>query len=129
VREAGQAFERAADIQGRLLKDADDAANTLVDAYKAYRTSDPQAAVKCIEQSIQRYCVKGNFRRAASHKENLGELYENELNDPRAAADCYETAAGWYEGDNAQAYVFSSALLPLPLCFVSAQKVNALLPQ
>jgi len=105
VREAGQAFEEAARIQRDLLKDTDDAANTLVDAYKAYRTSDPNAAVRCIDQSIQRYCVKGNFRRAASHKENLGELYETELNDPRAAADCYETAAGWYEGDNAQAYV------------------------
>lgn len=53
--------------------------------------------------AVDRYCAKGNFRRAASHKESLGELYEQEMDDPTSALECYEAAAGWYEGDNANA--------------------------
>lgn len=101
--EAGQAFEKAAQIQTNQLKEPDDAANTLVDAFKAYRKEDPQTAVHCLNVAVDRYCVKGNFRRAASHKESMGEMYEQELGDSKSALECYEAAAGWYEGDNASA--------------------------
>jgi len=110
VREAGQAFEQAAEIQTKYLNDPDDAANTMVDAFKSYRTVDADAASRCLDVAVQRYCVKGNFRRAATHKESLGDLYENELNDNNKAIECYEAAAGWYEGDNAIAYVFPALL-------------------
>jgi alpha-soluble NSF attachment protein len=103
--EAGKAFEEAAQIQTNNLKEPDDAANTLVDAFKAYRKDDPQAAVRCINVAIDRYTSRGNFRRAAGHKESVGEIYEQELSDPKNALDAYETAASWYEGDNANAYV------------------------
>lgn len=103
MREAGQAFEQAASIQSEKLNDPDDAANTMVDAFKAYRTVDADAASRCLDVAVQRYCVKGNFRRAATHKESLGDLYENELGDNKKAIECYEAAAGWYEGDNAVA--------------------------
>jgi alpha-soluble NSF attachment protein len=105
--EAGAAFEKAAGIQTSNLKEPDDAANTLVDAFKAYRQVDPKAAVRCLDVAIQQYCAKGNFRRAAGHKEALGEVYEQDLGDAKAALQCYETAAQWYEGDNSTAYVFS----------------------
>lgn len=59
--------------------------------------------MRCLNTSIERYCAKGNFRRAASHKENLGELFELELGDSKSALEAYEAAAGWYEGDNAVA--------------------------
>ncbi|KAI7150476.1 hypothetical protein KC360_g230 [Hortaea werneckii] len=49
------------------------------------------------------YTLKGNFRRAATHKQNLAELYEVEMGDGKRAAEAYETAAGWYENDNAEA--------------------------
>ncbi|EGU76160.1 soluble NSF attachment protein [Fusarium oxysporum f. sp. albedinis] len=101
--EAGKAFEQAAQVQTDKLKEPDDAANTLVDAFKAYRKDDPQAAARCLNIAVDRYCAKGNFRRAASHKENLGELYEVELGDAKSAIECYELAATWYEGDNAAA--------------------------
>lgn len=101
--EAGKAFEQAAEVQTKNLNELDDAANTLIDAFKAYRKEDPQAAVRCLNVSIDRYCAKGNFRRAASHKESLGELFELELGDQKSAAEAYEAAAGWYEGDNANA--------------------------
>ncbi|KJZ80405.1 Putative vesicular-fusion protein sec17-like protein [Hirsutella minnesotensis 3608] len=101
--DAGKAFELAAQIQTSKLNEPDDAANTLVDAFKAYRKDDPHAAVRCLNVSVDRYCAKGNFRRAASHKEQMGELYEQDLGDAKSALECYEAAAGWYEGDNANA--------------------------
>ncbi|KAK2070887.1 hypothetical protein P8C59_005349 [Phyllachora maydis] len=101
--EAGQTFEKAAQVQRNELKDPDDAANTAVDAFKVYRKDKPEAAVRVIEPAIQQYCSKGNFRRAASHKESQGEVYEVDLGDMPAALKCYEEAAGWYEGDNAAA--------------------------
>jgi len=101
--EAGQTFEKAAQIQKDSLKEPDDAANTYIDAFKAYRKDDPQASARCLKYAIDRYCQKGNFRRAATYMENMGELYENDLNDTKAAVESYESAAGWFEGDNANA--------------------------
>lgn len=102
-REAGQAFERAATIQTTNLKEPDDAANTMVDAFKSYRKDSPEDAVRCLDVAINQYCVKGNFRRAATHKESEAELFENELGDKQRALEAYETAASWYDNDNAQA--------------------------
>jgi alpha-soluble NSF attachment protein len=81
--DAGAAFEKAADIQLNNLKEPDDAANTMVDAFKVYRQEKPEAAVRCIDVAIRQYCSKGNFRRAASHKESEGEIYELELGDTK----------------------------------------------
>lgn len=106
-REAGQAFEKAAQIQTSKLNEADDAANTLVDAFKVYKKEYPEDAIRCVEIAITQYCKKGNFRRAASHKESLGEVFETQINDMKRAIENYETAAGWYEADNAPAYVAS----------------------
>lgn len=103
VLEAGKAFEKAAEIQTKNLNEPDDAANSLTDAFKAYRKDDPAAAARCLSVAIDRYCAKGNFRRAASQKEQLAAVYEEELGDVKSALEAYETAAGWYEGDNATA--------------------------
>ncbi|KAI1105056.1 TPR-like protein [Jackrogersella minutella] len=102
-REAGQAFEKAAAVQTKQLNEPDDAANTLVDAFKVYRKENPEDAVRCLDFAVNQYCKKGNFRRAAQHKENMGEVFENEVGDTKRALECYESAAGWYEGDNAAA--------------------------
>ncbi|KAL5594341.1 hypothetical protein BROUX41_001280 [Berkeleyomyces rouxiae] len=101
--DAGKALEAAADVQERYLKDPDDAANTRLDAFKAYRKDDPAAAARCVEATIQQYCSRGNFRRAAGHQESLAEIYDTELGDTKKALEAYEQAAGWYEGDNAPA--------------------------
>ncbi|RMY18432.1 hypothetical protein D0866_13175 [Hortaea werneckii] len=102
-KEAGQCFEKAASLQTNQLKEPDDAANTLTEAFKSYRKDEPEDAARCLEQAIQHYTLKGNFRRAATHKQNLAELYEVEMGDVKRAAEAYETAAGWYENDNAEA--------------------------
>ncbi|RMY60447.1 hypothetical protein D0863_11605 [Hortaea werneckii] len=102
-KEAGQCFEKAASLQTNQLKEPDDAANTLTEAFKSYRKDEPEDAARCLEQAIQHYTLKGNFRRAATHKQNLAELYEVEMGDGKRAAEAFETAAGWYENDNAEA--------------------------
>lgn len=102
-REAGQAFEKAAAVQSKQLNEPDDAANTLVDAFKVYRKENPEDAVRCLDVAVNQYCKKGNFRRAAQHKENMGEVLEVEVGDTKRALECYEAAASWYEGDNAAA--------------------------
>jgi alpha-soluble NSF attachment protein len=55
--------------------------------------------------AINHYTAKGNFRRAATHKQNLAELYETEIGDQKKAIESYELAANWFESDNAEAYV------------------------
>ncbi|KAH8687643.1 soluble NSF attachment protein [Tricladium varicosporioides] len=102
-KEAGQAFEKAADIQTNRLNEPDDAANTLTEAFKVYRKSDPLDAVRCLDIAINHYTVKGNFRRAATHKQNLAEVYEVEIGDQKKAMESYELAASWFESDNAEA--------------------------
>jgi len=102
-KEAGIAFEKAANIQIKNLNEPDDAANTLVEAYKVYRKTDPQDAARCIDLAINHYTSKGNFRRAATHKQNLAELYELEIGDQKKAMESYELAASWFDSDNAEA--------------------------
>lgn len=104
-KEAGQAFERAAEIQTGKLNEPDDAANTLTEAFKVYRKTDPLDAARCLDVAINHYTAKGNFRRAATHKQNLAECYEIEIGDQKKAIESYELAASWFESDNAEAYV------------------------
>ena len=75
----------------------------MIDVFKVYRKDSPHDAVRCVEAAIRQYTSKGNFRRAASHKEAEGEVYENEIGDRQKALECYDSAAQWYEGDNAVA--------------------------
>ena len=101
--EAGQCLEKAASIQQSKLNEPDDAANTLSEAFKAYRQDDPESAARCLDQAINHYTLKGNFRRAATNKQSLAELYEVGLGDNKRACEAYDTAAGWFETDNAEA--------------------------
>ncbi|GAB1313028.1 vesicular-fusion protein S17 [Madurella fahalii] len=102
-KEAGAAFEAAAKIHEEKLNEPDDAANIMVDAFKVYRKDYPKDAVRCLDKAIARYTTKGNFRRAASHKENAAELIEVEMGDRKTAMEYYTDAARWYEDDGAKA--------------------------
>jgi len=117
AKEAGQAFERAASIQTQKLSEPDDAANTLVEAFKVYRKSDPKDAARCLDVAIDHYTAKGNFRRAATHKQNLAEVYELEIGDQKKAMESYELAASWFESDNAEACVFPTLTLANTLSY------------
>jgi alpha-soluble NSF attachment protein len=83
---------------------------------EAYRKDDPEAAARCLDKAIAHYCSKGSFRRAATHKQNLAELYEVELGDNTRAAAAYEEAAGWYESVSFDAPTVFSLILLDQLC-------------
>jgi len=102
-KEAGQAFEKKADIEMTKLNEPDDAANSLQEAFKVYRKTDPEDAARVIEIAINHYTSKGNFRRAATQKQNVAEVYEVEIGDQKRAIEAYELAASWFESDNAEA--------------------------
>jgi alpha-soluble NSF attachment protein len=78
-------------------------ANTLTEAFKVYRKDSPTDAARVLSSAIQHYTSKGNFRRAATHQQNLAEVYEMEIGDQKKALEAYDTAAGWFESDNAEA--------------------------
>ncbi|PGH36750.1 alpha-soluble NSF attachment protein [[Emmonsia] crescens] len=102
-KEAGMAFEKAAAVFTNNLNELDDAANILTEAFKVYRKTDPEDAARVLQVAIQHYISKGNFRRAATHQQNLAEIYEVEIGDEARALEAYEKAAEWFEGDNAEA--------------------------
>lgn len=102
-KEAGLAFEKAAAIQTQNLNEPDDAANSLNEAFKVYRKSDPEDAVRVLSRAIQHYVMKGSFRRAATQQQYLAEVYEVELGNMKKALEAYEKAAEWFESDNAEA--------------------------
>lgn len=83
-----------------------DMANTLTEAYKVYKSAKqyPEAA-RVLQKAISYYTTTGNFRRAATHQQNLAELYEQFYKPPdnAKALAAYETAANWFESDNAGA--------------------------
>lgn len=103
-KEAGLAFERAAAIQTNNLKEPDDAANTYQEAFKSYRTTDPEDAARVLQLAITHYTLKGNFRRAAGQQDNLAKCYEQDIGDNKRAIAAYEKAGDWFESDNAEAY-------------------------
>ena len=97
------AFEKAAAVYTNNLNEPDDAANALTEAFKVYRKSDPEDAARVLQTAIQHYRATGNFRRAATHQQNLAEVFEVEIGDESRALEAYEKAAEWFEGDNAEA--------------------------
>lgn len=85
------------------LNEPDDMANTLTEAFKVYRKDSPTDAARVLAIAIQHYTSKGNFRRAATHQQNLAEVFEMEIGDQKKALEAYDTAAQWFESDNAEA--------------------------
>src|SRR5690349_24779786 len=78
-------------------------ANTLTEAFKVYRKDSPPDAARVLTTAIAHYTTKGNFRRAATHQQNLAEVYELEIGDQKKALEAYDLAAQWFETDNAEA--------------------------
>ncbi|KAK9457899.1 soluble NSF attachment protein [Dipodascopsis uninucleata] len=97
---AGKIFEKAAQMQ--LKSEAkDEAANTYVEAYKSFRKVDPEEAARVLIQAITLFTQRGQFRRAATYKQDLATLYETELNDLDRAMDAYDEAGEWLSNDQA----------------------------
>ncbi|CCE64797.1 hypothetical protein TPHA_0I02960 [Tetrapisispora phaffii CBS 4417] len=90
--------------------------------------TDIQKAAVSLNRAVEIFTVKGQFRRGANFKFELGELYENDLQDYHSAMDCYELAGDWYSQDQAQAltnkcYVKLANLKALDADYIGAAKV------
>lgn len=102
-RKAGQTFEKAAQTQ-KKTEAKDDAGNTLVEAFKCYKPNDPEDAARVLEEAIELFTLRGQFRRAANYKMDLAQLYESEeLHNADKAIAAYDDAGEWFFQDQAEA--------------------------
>lgn len=116
-KKAGECFEKAAEAQ--LKADSkDEAASTLVDAFKAYKQEDAASAARCLERAIEFFTLRGQFRRAANFKMDIAQIYEEELFDIPKALQSYQDAGDWFESDSAQALANKA--------FIKSADLNAL---
>lgn len=93
---AGNAFCKAARLQLRVDSKLNAAVN-FIDAGNAFKKSDPEEAVKCIDRAIEIYTDMGRFTIAAKHHVSVAEVYESELLDIEKAISQYEQAADYYK--------------------------------
>lgn len=102
--QAGDCFMKAATYQIKA-DNVDDAGNIYVDAYKSFKASgnDPLRAIDALKLAIDIFTKRGQFRRSANFKFELGEMYELDLQDYVNAISEYETAGEWYSQDQAMA--------------------------
>lgn len=99
---AATQFVKASEIQKELRND-NDMANYLIEAYKSYKFVSPQDAISCLSKAIDIYSARnGQFRRAANCSMDLGSLYES-IPDLEKAAQAYEKAGQLYTVDHAEA--------------------------
>uniref|UniRef100_A0A3Q1J868 N-ethylmaleimide-sensitive factor attachment protein, beta b n=1 Tax=Anabas testudineus TaxID=64144 RepID=A0A3Q1J868_ANATE len=95
---AGNAFCKTARLQMQL-QNKHDCATSFIDAGNAYKKSDPNEAIKCLNAAIDIYTDMGRFTIAAKHHISIAEIYESELVDIEKAIAHYEQAADYYKGE------------------------------
>uniref|UniRef100_A0A669DN23 N-ethylmaleimide-sensitive factor attachment protein, beta b n=1 Tax=Oreochromis niloticus TaxID=8128 RepID=A0A669DN23_ORENI len=95
---AGNAFCKAARLHLQL-QNKHDCATSFIDAGNAYKKSDPNEAIKCLNAAIDIYTDMGRFTIAAKHHISIAEIYESELVDIEKAIAHYEQAADYYKGE------------------------------
>lgn len=110
LKEAGDAFKKAAEYQMQSGNE-DDAGNIYVDAYKSYKSGNcSRDAVESLQNAITLFTKRGQFRRSANFKFELGEILEQDLHDYANAIKEFETAGEWYSQDQAIALANKSWL-------------------
>ncbi|XP_003971571.1 N-ethylmaleimide-sensitive factor attachment protein, beta b [Takifugu rubripes] len=95
---AGNAFCKAARLHMQL-QNKHDCATSFIDAGNAFKKSDPNEAIKCLNASIDIYTDMGRFTIAAKHHISIAEIYESEMVDIEKAIAHYEQAADYYKGE------------------------------
>lgn len=99
---AASQFLKASNIQKELRND-NEMANYLIEAYKSFKFVSPPDAIKALSQAIDIYSARnGQFRRAANCTMDLGALYE-QTNEIEKAGEAYEKAGQLYTVDHAEA--------------------------
>uniref|UniRef100_A0A8C1E3Z7 N-ethylmaleimide-sensitive factor attachment protein, alpha b n=1 Tax=Cyprinus carpio carpio TaxID=630221 RepID=A0A8C1E3Z7_CYPCA len=77
---SGNAFSQAA-LLHLQMQSKHDAATNFIDAGNAFKKSDPQEAINCLNRAIEIYTDMGRFTIAAKHHVTIAEIYETELVD------------------------------------------------
>uniref|UniRef100_A0A671KWU5 Alpha-soluble NSF attachment protein-like n=1 Tax=Sinocyclocheilus anshuiensis TaxID=1608454 RepID=A0A671KWU5_9TELE len=95
---SGNAFSQAA-LLYLQMQSKHDAATNFIDAGNAFKKSDPQEAINCLNRAIEIYTDMGRFTIAAKHHVTIAEIYETELVDIDKAIAHYEQAADYYKGE------------------------------
>lgn len=122
---AGDSFVKAAMYQLKAGNE-DDAGNIYVDSYKSYKSSgDSVLAIESLKRAVDLFTKRGQFRRSANFKFELGEIYENDLNDYPNAISEYELAGEWYEQDQAVALANKSWLRCADLMALNGDYIKA----
>ena len=61
-------------------------------------------SANCLRMAVDFYTDEGRFSMAAKHEKELAELYEAESQFDKAS-EAFQTAADYYEGENATRFV------------------------
>lgn len=91
---AGQAFYEAAKLQNVRHE----AAVYYTDAANCFKKCNLEQAVNCLLKAIEIYTDLGRFTLAAKLHENIGAIFENEINYEMAVQH-YEQAAEYFNGE------------------------------
>lgn len=121
--EAGKVFEKAAATQIKA-ESPDEAGNSYVEAFKSYKSESPKDAARVLKEAIKIFTTRGQFRRAANFKLDLGEIYED-LGDLPEATVHYEQAGDWYSSDQAQALANKAYIKAADLSALSGNYIQA----
>ncbi|KAG0167666.1 hypothetical protein DFQ28_005844 [Apophysomyces sp. BC1034] len=101
--QAGGAFIEAAKLYRQANVALFDASRAYDSAAKCFKRTNPQGAIKALNEAIEIDNQGGNFRAAARHYQDVAELYENELDNPTEAFDAYSHASDLYLADDSPA--------------------------
>lgn len=98
--QCGDMHKRCAEIQMEL-NDKFSAATSFQAAFQAYKKDDGsvKVAVECLQQAIDLHINNGRFSQAAKFHKEAGELYEAELNYPKAI-EHFQFAGDYYKGED-----------------------------
>ncbi|KAF3914251.1 hypothetical protein AA313_de0206139 [Arthrobotrys entomopaga] len=113
--DAGAAFEKAAALS-KSINEPNDQANYLTEAFKAYRLTSPPDAARVMRQALAHYSLT-NIRRAATNKQTLAEMLEQDPNTKHEAIKEYDEAGDWFRNDNAEALANK--------CYIKAADLSA----
>ncbi|KAI9332418.1 soluble NSF attachment protein [Pilaira anomala] len=101
---AGDAFIEAAKLYEKGGSAKFEGSRAYENAAKSYKRNDPAAAVSALREAVVLDQEGGNFRSAARHYQDIGELCESaELDRPQEAYEAYEKAAELYNADDSPA--------------------------
>ena len=97
--EAGDAYVKAGEIYEKNLKEDHDATTRYVEAARAYKNVDTEAAIKYYSIAVDKHMEGNRFSTAAKLYKDIAELYERDMNHKGAlgaytkAADCQHRTA------------------------------------